>query len=131
MWRWHDSVETCSSLIIYKLIVIVLLLVVLQNSKKEMYSTCIEMTPCHIRLYGDVVPFYWCNWWNPRTALGRDMGVDFPCKSSIASRISQWCAFIFLPDLTVCPSRCVFQPSYEECICFVSLWKYAFGLDRN
>ena len=30
-WRWHDSVETCRSVIIYKLIVIVLLLVILQN----------------------------------------------------------------------------------------------------
>ena len=29
----HDSVETCSSVIIYKLIVIVLLLLILQNKK--------------------------------------------------------------------------------------------------
>ena len=30
-WRWHDSVETCRSVIICELIVIVLLLVIVQN----------------------------------------------------------------------------------------------------
>ena len=38
----HESVETCSSVIIYKLIVIVLLLVILQNNFK-MHGTCIEI----------------------------------------------------------------------------------------
>ena len=33
----HDSVETCSSVIIYKVIVIVLLLVILQNNKNARY----------------------------------------------------------------------------------------------
>ena len=32
-WRWHDSVEACSRVTIYKLIIIVLLLVVLQNNQ--------------------------------------------------------------------------------------------------
>ena len=36
-WRRHDSVETYSSGIIYKLIVIVLLLVILQNNKNARY----------------------------------------------------------------------------------------------
>ena len=38
----HDSVETCRSVIIYKLIVIVLLLVILQNNNK-MHGTCIKI----------------------------------------------------------------------------------------
>jgi hypothetical protein len=33
-WGWHDSVETCSSIVIYKFTVIVLLLVNLQNKEK-------------------------------------------------------------------------------------------------
>ena len=41
-WRWHDSVGTCRSVVIYKFIVIVLMLVNLQNSKK-MHGTCIGM----------------------------------------------------------------------------------------
>ena len=41
-WGWHDGVETCRLVIIYKLIVILLLLLDLQNSKK-MHGTCIKM----------------------------------------------------------------------------------------
>ena len=36
LWRWLDSVETCRSMVIYKLIVTVCLLAILQNNKKCM-----------------------------------------------------------------------------------------------
>jgi uncharacterized integral membrane protein len=41
-WRWHDTVETCRSVVIYKLIVTGLLLVILQNNKK-MRVTCMKI----------------------------------------------------------------------------------------
>ena len=43
IFRELDSVETCRSVVIYKLIVIVLSLVISQNNK-NMHGTCIKMT---------------------------------------------------------------------------------------
>ena len=52
-WRWHDSVETCKIVVIYKLIVIVLLLVDLQNSKKK-HGKCIKIK--HLCLVSNLSP---------------------------------------------------------------------------
>ena len=54
VWGWHDSVETCSSVIIYE--IIVHLLVLVQNKKDARYrywNTCITWQDIDYKIYED------------------------------------------------------------------------------
>jgi len=53
VWGWHDSVETCSSVIICE--IIVHLLVIVQNNK-----TCVKYLNCKL-YYQQLHLKYWCN----------------------------------------------------------------------